>query len=464
MPLIPSFSKDKQVDKSLGHSIKDGVAYSVMTGSAESYFSAFAIFLKASTQQVTLLASLPPLLASFSQLAAVYLGQKTGARKELIVAGAIIQLSALACVAIFPVLFKEYSFVLLLGFVVLYFIGPNLGSPLWGSLMGAIVPENVRGRFFGARTKLSSVASFSSLIIAGLVLQFFDSLALTYYGFACIYSLGVVARGISAWQLSQLHDPPHTNSIPGDVSNLFSAGFFKGQSRFLKFSVFYGCMQGAVAISGPLIVIYLLKVLEFSYIELTINTAASVLVQFLVLNRWGRLSDLFGNRIILRLTGFIIPVVPLLWVLSTDFYYLLLVQAISGLLWSGFTLSASNFVYDSTSQNKRAGLMAVHALLAASSVFAGAIFGGWLSVHLPTEITIFGQSFSWLTSIYCAFLISTLFRLIVAFSFLPRLQEVRDVKSMSYHGLFFRVTRFSPISGVIFEVISRRKKGDYEGL
>lgn len=463
MPLIPSFSKDKQVDKSLGHSIKDGVAYSVMTGSAESYFSAFAIFLKASTQQVTLLASLPPLLASFSQLAAVYLGQKTGARKELIVAGAIIQLLALACVAIFPILFKDYSFALLLGFIVLYFVGPNLGSPLWGSLMGAIVPENVRGRFFGARTRLSSVASFSSLIVAGLVLQFFDSLAMTYYGFACIYSLGVVARGVSAWQLSQLHDPPHTNSIPGDVSNLFSAGFFKGQSSFLKFSVFYGCMQGAVAISGPLIVIYLLRVLEFSYIELTINTAASVLVQFLVLNRWGRLSDLFGNRIILRLTGFIIPVVPVLWVLSTDFYYLLLVQAISGLLWSGFTLSASNFVYDSTSQNKRAGLMAVHALLAATSVFVGAIFGGWLSTHLPTEVTIFGHSFSWLTSIYCAFLISTLFRLIVAFSFLPRLQEVRDVKSMSYHGLFFRVTRFSPISGVIFEVISRRKKDDDEG-
>jgi MFS family permease len=461
---IPSFSKDQQVDKSLRHSIKDGIAFSVMTGSAESYFSAFAIFLKASTQQVALLASLPPLLASFSQLAAVYLGQKTGARKEVVVAGAIIQLLALVCVAVFPVLFHDHSFVLLLGFVVLYFVGPNLGAPLWGSLMGAIVPENVRGRFFGARTRLSSVASFSSLIIAGLVLQFFDSLALTYYGFACIYGLGVVARGVSAWHLSQLHDPPHVNSLPGDVSNLFKKGFFRGQSGFLKFSVFYACMQGAVAISGPLVVVYLLRVLEFSYIELTINTAASVLVQFLVLSRWGRLSDLFGNRIILRLTGFMIPLVPMLWILSADFYYLLFVQAISGLLWSGFSLSTSNSVYDMTDQNKRAGLMAVHALLAASSVFVGAIFGGWLTVHLPTEVTLFGRSFSWLTSIYGVFVISTLFRLIVAFAFLPRLPEVRDVKAMTYHGLFFRVTRFSPISGVIFEAVSRRKKSDGEDI
>ena len=147
MPLIPSFSRDQKIDKSLGHSIKDGIAFSVMTGSAESYFSAFAIFLKASTQQVTLLASLPPLLASFSQLLSVYIGQKTGARKGVVVAGAIIQLLALVCIGVFPMVFEDNSFAMLLGFVVLYFIGPNLGSPLWGSLMGALVPEAVRGRF-----------------------------------------------------------------------------------------------------------------------------------------------------------------------------------------------------------------------------------------------------------------------------------------------------------------------------
>ena len=464
MQLIPTFSKDARVDKSLGHSVKDGVAYAMMSGFGESYFSAFAIFLKATTPQIAILASLPPLLASSAQLLAVYIGQHTGARKNVIIIGAVIQLCALALIAAMPVFFPAHGFVILIGLVVFYFAGSNLGAPLWGSLMGAIVPTGIRGRFFATRTKMSSIASFSALILAGIILQAFHDLSLTYYGFLSIFLLGVIARIVSVWHLSQQHDPPHLHALDGDVINLFNRRFFKGESKFLRFSLFHACMQSAVAVSGPLVVIYLLRVLEYSYLELTINTAASVVMQFLVLNRWGRLSDLFGNRIILRSTGFIIPFVPLLWILSSDFFYLILVQAISGLIWSGFSLSASNFVYDLTTQQKRAGLMSVHAMVAAAAVFLGASIGGLLAVTLPSEIRIAGTEYSWQTAIYGVFFVSAMLRLIVAAAFLPRLQEVRDVKSMTYHGLLFRVTRFSPISGVIFDVVTRLTKKEADEI
>ena len=55
------------MDRSLRHSIYDGMAYSVMTRATESYVSAFALWLRATTAQVGLLATLPPLLASFAQ-------------------------------------------------------------------------------------------------------------------------------------------------------------------------------------------------------------------------------------------------------------------------------------------------------------------------------------------------------------------------------------------------------------
>ena len=56
------YSTDEQAERSLRHSIKDGVWFSAMTGGAESYFSAYAIHLHASTTIIGLLASLPPLL------------------------------------------------------------------------------------------------------------------------------------------------------------------------------------------------------------------------------------------------------------------------------------------------------------------------------------------------------------------------------------------------------------------
>lgn len=457
------FSRDTQVTKSLSHSIKDGVSYAIMGGVSESYFSAYAIFLKATAPQIGLLASLPPLLASFAQMFSVWLRQLTGKRRSIIVFGALLQITALLCIATLPHFFPAYAFPLLLASVVLYLVGPNLGAPLWASMMGTIIPEAVRGRFFARRTRLSSMASFSALIVAGIVLQLFDTSGRTYLGFLSIFCVGMLARTVSAWHLQQIHDPPHGHGEEaGEQDGIPTLSFLRKNPNFLRFSIFFGCMQLAVAISGPFVVVYLLRDLHYSYIQLTANTGASVLVQFLVLSRWGRLGDLFGNRIILRVTGFTIPLIPALWVLSADFWYLIMVQALSGLVWSGFSLSASNFIYDLTPQAKRGGMMACHNLLSSIAIFAGASLGGFLALHLPQQANIGFTVVDWTSVYYGVFLCSSLLRLIVASSFLPRLEEVRSVRRMTYHGLIFRVTRFSPISGVIFDVVTRVRKSSTE--
>jgi len=437
-----------------------------MTGVGENYFSAYAVFLKATTQQVGMLAALPPLLASFAQMLAVLVGQSMGVRKGIIVFGALVQILGLLLIAALPSLFPDWAFSVLLMSVVLYFVGPNLGAPLWGSLMGALVPENIRGRFFARRTRLSSVASFSALLVAGSILQLFDSLDLTLYGFLLIFSIGVLARSYSCYQLASLYDPPqvHKTAPREERDVLPGPAILRQHPNFLRFSLFFALMQFAVAISGPFVVVYLLRDLHFSYLQLTFNTAASVLMQFLVLNRWGRLGDLFGNRIILRLTGYTIPFIPVLWVLSTDFYYLLLVQLISGLVWSGYSLSSSNFLFDLTPGHRRAGMMAIHNLFGSIAVFVGASLGSALALILPTSIATsilsLDITFSWTSVFYGVFLIGAFVRLAVGLLFLPHIEEVRTVKPMSYHGLAFRVTRFSPVSGVIFDIITRTRNKD----
>ncbi|MEQ8857975.1 MAG: MFS transporter [Pseudomonadales bacterium] len=454
-----TFAKDPEVDRSLRHSISDGVFFSAMVGGAEGYFSAFAVFLKASTAQIGVLASLPPLLASFSQLLSAWLGRRTGRRKPIIVFGALLQAVTLFPLALLPWWFPEQAVPLLILSAIVYFVGPNLGSPQWSSLMGDLVPESRRGRFFALRTRLCSLASFTALIGAGLVLHGSNELGLTYWGFVAVFLAGAAARFASAWHLQRMLDPG------GHVAALeapWHADLWHGlrSTGLLPFSLFHASMQLAVGIASPFFVLYMLRDLGFSYLEFMINTAASVCVQFLTLNRWGRLSDLFGNRLILLTTGSVIPFLPALWLLSTNYYYLLAVQAASGLVWAGFTLSATNFVFDLTPPARRATLMAVHNVLAAAAVFVGAVIGGWLGTHLPTSTNLFGDEISWLSPLYGVFAISALARLLVAGAFLPRLKEVRRARPMSMSGLIFRVTRVHPVSGMIFEIVTRRKKDE----
>ena len=423
-----------------------------MMGTAENYFSAFAVFLKATTAQVGILASLPPLLASFMQITSAWLGRRLGKRREIIVGGAVLQAASLIPLMLVPVWYPDTALPLVTLFAVIYFIGPNLGSPQWGSMMGDLVRESRRGRFFALRTRLSSLANFAALGGSGLLLHLFAGAQLTYWGFVTIFTLASLLRLASAWHLSQMYDPPgHVAAIESAwYHGLWSAWKTSG---LLPFTVFFAFMQLSVAIASPYFALYMLRDLEFSYLAFMFNTAASVCIQFLTLNRWGRLSDLFGNRLILVTTGFIIPIMPALWLLSTNYYYLLAVQAISGLIWAGFTLSAGNTVYDLTPRDRRVTLMAAHNVVAATGTFAGAMLGGWLGTHLPADITLGDAQLRWLTPLYGVFLISALARMITVALFMKRLREARRVRPMSSTGLIFRVTRVAPLSGLIFEVV-----------
>ena len=122
------YSADPAVDRSLRHSVRDGMAYSVMAGGGETYLSAYALFLKATAPQVALVTTLPTLLGSLAQLFSAWVGRRVGRRKPIILVGAALQgLTWLPLLAL-PLLFPAHAVPLLLGIVTLYFAGGHLAT------------------------------------------------------------------------------------------------------------------------------------------------------------------------------------------------------------------------------------------------------------------------------------------------------------------------------------------------
>jgi len=105
-------------------------------------------------------------------------------------------------------------------------------------------------------------------------------------------------------------------------------------------------------------------------------------------------------------------------------------------------------------------------MLVAAGVFLGAMVGGYLGQHLPTEITLAGATFSWDSALLGVFVISTVTRLVIALTFIPHLREVREVPPMSASGLIFRVSGFHALAGLIFDMMlpKLRKKGVNEDI
>jgi MFS family permease len=460
---LPPLAREATTDRSLRHAVWDGVTVSAMAGMAEGYFSAFAVLLKATTAQVGLLASLPPLAATMAQVFSVWLGRHVRSRKSIIVGGALLQVATFVPLALLPLLLpEELAVTALLACATVYFIGPNLGSPQWGSLMGDLVPEQRRGRFFALRTQWSSVASFAALVAGGIVLHAFATTGVAYRGFVTIFGFAALLRMRSVWHLSRMLEPPRREPATAAGDGIRALLRWPGLPRFLRFSGFYACMQFTVSIASPFFVVHMLRDLEYSYLQLMANSAVSVCFQFLTLNRWGRLSDVFGNRVVLRATGFMIPFTPALWLVSSDFCWLLCAQAIGGIAWAGYALSASNSIYELTAPAQRASCMALHGVLAATAVFAGASLGGFLATELPATWSLAGHGVHWPWVLHGVFLLSSLARLTVACAFLPHLREQRRVRRASMTGVIFAVTRITAVSGLLFDLVGtfRRRDGD----
>ena len=453
----PAYSSDPAVESSLRHSLKDGAAYAAMIGAGETYISAFALFLRASMPQIGLLASLPALLASFVQLLSAWIGRLTGHRKRIVLAGASLQALAWLPIAALPVLYEDAAIPLLIASVVLYQCGAHLATPQWGSLMGDIVPERRRGRFFALRTRIVTLVTFLSLIAGGVILHLFDIRGSTLTGFLIVFGIAMLARLISVYHLSRMHDPSgHVAALEVPIEKAWWRRL--RESNFVRFSIFFALMQFSVAIASPFFAVYMLRDLHFSYVQFMGNTGMAIVAQFLTLNQWGRISDVFGNRRILSATGMLVPLMPLLWMVSSNYWYLLMAQALSGLTWAGFTLSASNFLYDLIAKDKRATYLAIHNVLAASFIFAGAMLGGYLGSRLPSQVEVFGVSWVWLSPLIGVFAISTLVRFAVVAVLLPKIREVRRVRPISFPRLIFRVTRVNVLAGVFFDIIGPKPK------
>jgi MFS family permease len=451
------FSKSPEIDKSLRHSLKDSAAFAAMAGFGETYISAFGLFLQATTAQIGLLASVPPLLASVAQLVSAWLGNLTGHRKRIILAGAGLQAIMWLPLLLLPLIFPQQALPLLILCAVFSLVGANLAAPQWSSLMVELVSERRRGEFFGIRTRVTTAVTFCSLLLGGLILNYTAGLGETVTGFAVIFLAAAIARSVSVYQLARMIDPPVG---PTESGLQLNRQWFKRlyHSNAARFSVFFALMQLGVAVSSPYFTVFMLRDLQFSYLEFTIIIGTAVLAQFMTMARWGRISDVFGNRRIITVAGTLIVTLPLLWMVSGNFWYLLLVQTVSGFAWAGYSLASSNFLYDLMAPRHLASYMAAHNVLASIGLFIGATAGGYLGSITPLQVELAGETYSWISPLWSVFILSSLLRGLIMLLLIPKLKEAKRVRPIALHKLVFRVIRINALAGVVFDAITLNRK------
>jgi MFS family permease len=420
-----------------------------MLGLTQNYITPYALTMKASTQEIGLLASVPNFTMAAAQFAAPGLSERVGSRKGFILPMAVMHALMWLPILLIPYLFQTHQVWWLIAFMTLSTAFDSASNPVWGSMMADLVPAEMRGRFFGGRNRITGFISGVFTYVAGGILQLLTGN--TNLAFTIIFTGAIASRLISFYFLSQMYEPlsPATEKRGHDGMLKIARGLFS--TNIGTFIIFCALINFTATVAGPFFSPYMLRDLHFSYIVYTIMNSAAGLATIGSMTWWGKRMDRAGSIKVLKITSLFVPFVPLGWALSHNFWWLIAVQVFSGFAWAGFQLSSGIFIFDAAPPQNRTRYIALYNSLIFLGVSAGSLTGGIVAPLLPPFMG------SYFLSI---FIVSGVARLAVVLFFLPRIKEVREVPPVKARELLFsdfHPARLKRAYGYLAEHLRRRK-------
>lgn len=429
-------ARRRRIRRSLTLSWQEGIPASAMLGAIEYYLVPYGLFLGATTPQIGWLVALPQLLGSCSQLLASRAVALAGSRLRFIVGTAGAQAALLLPTALIGLLAWPGRVGLLIGLAIAFRVFHHLHSTAWGSLMSDYLFARQRGRYFGWRSQIVGIAQLAGIAAAGLTLAAAKGRSLAW-GFGLVFLGASGCRLVSALLLARMHDIPRPPAPGSEFTFLMFLRRVR-ESNFVRFTLYVAGLTFTTNLASPYFSVYMLRDVQFGYLTYTILHLAAVAASLLAFPVWGRHADLVGNARVLKMTGGLIPVLPLLWLVSPAPLYLALVQVLAGFLWGGFNLCATNFVYDAVTPAKRVRCLGYFSLLNGVALCAGASLGGVLAEWLPP---FHGHR------LLTLFALSGLLRIAVNAGLAWRFQEVRQAAArVSSRQLFFSVVGWRPLA------------------
>jgi MFS family permease len=454
-PIADTSSQDVAREKGLRSQVQEGACAAVMQGSGETYLSAFALLLHSTSFQIGLLAAVPPIIGTVAQLVSVKVLDRMQSRKPVILIGAAGQALAWFPLFVLPMLFPEHGAWLLLTAVMLYVAMGHLTVPAWNSLITDLIDDDRRGMYFARRAKVIAVTSFAALSVAGLTLHASETWTNPAWGFGIIFLLAGIARLLSTGYLTRLREMPMKN-IAGRDTGVREFLQARRSTMFRRFLLFSGSFHVAAMMAGPFFVVYLLRDLHLTYLQYGLWLAAPILGQLLSLQEWGRIGDTYGNKKVLVLTGLIIPILPVLYILSSDWVMLVGINFVSGLIWPGFSLSLGNYVFDAVQPGDRTKGVAIYNTVNAMGAGIGAMLGSWLAAVAPAQLVLFGLVLPLVSNLPILFLASGILRLMVSLTLLNTFKERRRVTPITHRDLVSELPLIKPIATAIGAKLVRR--------
>jgi MFS family permease len=415
----------------LKNSIYDGMfanAFATLTGGV--FLTGFALYLGMNDFMIGLVAAMPFMVTVF-QLPAAYLAQKTGNRKQIAYWAAACARGLwlpILLVTLLPIASGSLKLLVILALIFLSYCFVSASYVSWLSWMADLVPEEIRGRFFGTRNMLCGAAGMIAMVAFGKLLDYIHghSYGGLPIGFGITFISAVLFGMISLHFVSRISEPKNDNQIanPISIGRLIYPPF--KERNFRTFLTFIFAWSFSVYVASPFFTLYFLRDLRFTYGFIAFLGMLSAIADMAGMRVWGRISDTVKNKAVIRVSSWIAIILPLAWISARPGSVLIPItlQIVGGGFWAGINLCMNNLLLKISPQEHRASYISAFHIVGGLGSALGPIVAGYVLNSLGSLNLHF---LSWhLFPVQVIFMTSTLFRLLSfqLFKFVNEPEEV----------------------------------------
>jgi MFS family permease len=344
----------------------------------------FALSLGAGPLTVGFLGAVPA-LGQLAQLPAIALVERLRRRRWLAVGLGVAERMVVLLLAGLPFLpDRQLALDLLLLGEILIASTAAMSACAWNSWMHDLLPRQGMGAFFARRLSWSTITSLAGGLAAGALVDHWPGEE-PMHAYAAAFAAAAVAGFVSSWFL--VHVPEPAMAPPSDAAPSLAALLRRPlrDPNFRRLILFLSSWSFSTNLAAPFITVYLLQQLGLGLGMVLVLWAFSQFANALTVGLWGRLSDQFSNRAVLRATtpAFLacMLALPLSSACSPPLMLALLIaiHLVLGVATGGTALASGNIALRLAPRGEGTAYMAAVGLGNAAAAGLAPILGGLLA-------------------------------------------------------------------------------------
>jgi MFS family permease len=345
-----------------------------------------------------------------------FLRSSDALKKATIILTAISALGWIPLILV-PLLVPHVPVAVLIGLWVFNLTPGFLAIPIHDKWMADLIPVRRMGSYFGFRQIVSASAYLATFYLLGYLMDYYGGSRNHIY--SLVFSIAFAGCLISLVMYLMVRQSNENNQEYGGKFGFLDFLYDSRQNNMSTFIMYVTLVTFAASISGSFFSVYMLQNLHFNYLTYALIVSIEYIARIVSLTVWGKIVDNAGAIKLLKIISFVIPVIPVLWLFSSNLFYLGMVQFISGISWAAFDLCNQTHISSASPESKRLHYIVYQRCVITIASAVGPLLGAYL---LSRIFPVFGSP---LLSI---FLLSGAIRLIVVVSLVFKLKSADSVR------------------------------------